>query len=49
MDQQRLKRRAETVSAGHRARWLRPQADRLIAGGAESGGDTSTDGIDILS
>ncbi|HYJ83477.1 MAG TPA: hypothetical protein VEW26_11640 [Allosphingosinicella sp.] len=32
-----------------KARWTAPEVDRLVAGGAEAGGDTSTDGIDILS
>jgi hypothetical protein len=37
------------TSAEPRVEWIRPEVDRFIAGGAESGGDTSTDGIDVLS
>jgi hypothetical protein len=38
---------AEAVQS--RPAWIRPQVDRLVAGGAEAGGDTASDGIDILS
>ena len=48
MDQRQPEQTAEAVSEP-RAEWIRPQVDRLLAGGAEAGGDTSTDGIDILS
>ena len=39
----------ERDSVKPRTDWLRPQVDRYVAGAAEAGGDTSTDGIDILS
>jgi hypothetical protein len=49
VDQQQPEQTVETASAESRAEWIRPQVDRFIAGGAEAGGSTSTDGIDILS
>lgn len=49
MDQQQPEWIAHDGSAPSRAEWIRPQVDRFVAGSAESGGDTSTDGIDILS
>ena len=36
-------------SAEPRREWTCPEIVRVIAGGAESGGSTSTDGIDIFS
>lgn len=36
-------------AAALKAQWVKPQVDQLVAGGAEAGGATSTDGIDILS
>ena len=39
----------EPDSVEPRAEWIRPEVDRLIAGGAQSGGATDTDGIDIQS
>ena len=39
---------ATPLTAG-KAEWKRPEVDRLIAGGAEAGGDTSSDGVDTLS
>lgn len=39
----------DAASAEPKAEWTRPEVDRLIAGGAEAAGDTSTDGIDTLS
>ena len=37
------------VGTSAKAEWTKPEVDRLIAGGAEAGGSTSTDGIDIFS
>ena len=48
MNQKQPERTVEALSES-RADWIRPQVDRLIAGGAEAGGSSSTDGIDILS
>ena len=48
MDQKQPEPIVEALSES-RAEWTRPQVDRFIAGGAEAGGSTSTDGIDILS
>ncbi|HEU0098166.1 MAG TPA: hypothetical protein VFQ67_05250 [Allosphingosinicella sp.] len=49
MDQQQPERNVEAAAADSRAKWTRPEVDRFVAGGAESGGTTSTDGVDILS
>lgn len=49
MDHEQPERTVETASAESRAEWSRPQVERFIAGSAEAGGDTSTDGIDIFS
>lgn len=32
-----------------KAEWITPEVNRLIAGGAEAGGSTSTDAVDVLS
>lgn len=37
------------VDTEAKTEWTRPEVDRLNAGGAEAGGSTSTDGIDIFS
>jgi hypothetical protein len=47
--QQPPEQTVEAVSAESRMEWIRPQVDRLVAGGAEAGGVSATDGIDILS
>jgi len=47
--QQQPEQTLEAVSAESRVEWIRPQVDRLVAGGAETGGVSSTDGIDIQS
>ena len=39
----------EVTAPDPRPEWIKPQVSRIIAGGAEAAGDTSTDGIDILS
>ena len=49
MDQQHPEQIDGAVSAAPRSEWTRPEVDRLVAGGAEAAGDTSTDGIDTLS
>jgi hypothetical protein len=37
------------ASTEPKTEWIRPEVDRLSAGGAESGGASRTDGVDILS
>jgi len=49
MDQQQQEQTESLILAEGKAEWTRPEVERLIAGGAESGGDTSVDGVDILS
>jgi predicted lactoylglutathione lyase len=49
VDEQQPEQSVEALSAQSRAEWIRPQVDRLVAGGAEAGGVSATDGIDILS
>ena len=49
MDQNQTVEADGSDRAEAKAEWVKPTVDRLIAGGAESGGATSTDGIDILS
>lgn len=49
MSERQHERMDEPDSVEPKAEWIRPEVDRLIAGGAQSGGATDTDGIDILS
>lgn len=49
MSERKHERTDQRDSVEPRAEWIRPEVDRLCAGGAESGGATDTDGIDILS
>lgn len=49
MDQQQPRQIDDATSAEPKSEWTKPAVDRLIAGGAESGGGTFTDGIDIFS
>lgn len=49
MDHQHTEKIDGATAMESRAAWMKPQVDRFIAGGAEAGGSTSTDGIDILS
>lgn len=49
MHQQQPEQIDGATSAEPRADWIRPEVNRLIAGGAEAGGSTATDGIDIFS
>jgi hypothetical protein len=49
VSQQNREQTGVAESAATKAEWIRPEVDRLVAGGAESGGSTSTDGIDIFS
>ncbi|MET1113124.1 MAG: hypothetical protein ABWX67_16520 [Allosphingosinicella sp.] len=49
MDQQQPPEQGVDTLSGSKTEWVRPRIERFLAGGAEAGGDTSTDGIDILS
>ena len=49
MDQGQHPGQNDGVTEQPKPEWSRPEVDRLVAGGAEAAGDTSTDGIDTLS
>jgi hypothetical protein len=49
VEQQQAQPIEGSESAESKAEWVSPMVDRFIAGGAEAGGDTTTDGIDIFS
>ena len=49
MDEEHRDRTEDAAATRPEVEWIAPHVDRLIAGGADGGGDTSTDGIDILS
>jgi hypothetical protein len=49
VDEKHRDRTEDAAATRSEVEWIAPRVDRLIAGGAEAGGDTSTDGIDILS
>lgn len=49
MDHQQTAQTDGATSAESRAEWIRPQVDRFIAGGAESGPAGDVDGADTLS
>lgn len=49
MNQQPLGTTDDAAATDTKAKWVRPNVERLIAGGAESGGSTTTDGVDVFS
>ena len=45
MDHQRPEQTGGVTSAEPREEWIRPEVDRLVAGGAEAADINSTDGV----
>jgi hypothetical protein len=49
VDDHQSEQTGDAMPTEAKADWIKPEVDRLVAGGAQSGGATRTDGIDILS